>query len=84
MKNKNDFKGKQKPPNELAQPRWCLHCQHEELEPVELGHTTGRPFIKRLRYTTLFNFLFPRQYLLFGWRCMECGYVMWFTARFLD
>jgi hypothetical protein len=84
MKDKNDEKAKRNPPNELAQPRHCLHCGHDEVEPVRLGHTNGRNFIERLSNASFFHHFFPKQHRLYGWRCTECGHIMLFTARFLD
>lgn len=82
MKEKNDFKPK-KVVNELAQPRSCLHCGHKELEQVEFVPRMSH-LIKRLAVVTRWYSWPTPRYPLYGWRCMECGYVMWFTARYLD
>ena len=81
MKEKNDFKRKGELTNGVARPRMCLHCHHEELEIVELTGNTSRIFIKRLVARSFLSRLFPKLHHVYGYRCMNCGYLMFFTSR---
>jgi uncharacterized OB-fold protein len=88
MKNKNDFKdtgsGSGDLKIEVTRPERCLHCGYDNVESVELSGTNSRPFIKRFSDKIGIGRFFPKQHHVYGWRCTECGYIMLFTARFLD
>jgi len=81
MKSKNDFKDHGDLKIEVTQPLRCLQCGYDHLERVELSGTNSRPFIMRLAEKTGLSRFFPKQHHLYGWRCIECGFLMSFTAR---
>jgi hypothetical protein len=84
MKNKNDFEPESEP--DVIQPIACVYCQHKEMERVRVHGIYGN-LINRLSDFKLFHNLAPgfaKSYPTYGWRCMNCGYIMWFTARTLD
>jgi len=84
VKEKNDFQQDSEP--DVIHPTECIYCHHTEMEQVQIHGAYGRA-INRMAEMTSLGKLFPglaKPYALYGWRCMECGYVMWFTARYLD
>ena len=84
MKEKNDFKGKRGPTNELARPVRCPQCHNEEIEPVEVYGFNSYMFIKLVLKQTFLRRIFPKAHRVYGYRCMNCGYLMFFTERYLD
>lgn len=85
MKNKNDFRDQNGDLRiEVTKPAHCHHCGYDSVERVELHATNSRPFIRRLADQSGLSRFFPKQHHLYGWRCVDCGHVMWFTAKFLD
>lgn len=82
MKDKNKNSAAASEPD-VVHPIACLYCQHTEFEKVQIHGAYGG-FINRLAEMTFLGYLISKSYQMYGYRCLYCGYLMWFTARNLD
>lgn len=82
MKEKNDLKPKNAPP-EMIQPHHCVYCNHQIVEEIQFV-PNGSHCVRRVAKKGLFRYFWPELHDLYAWRCMNCGYLMLFTARDLD
>lgn len=89
-KSKHDDKPKRKPA-EVTRPDACLVCRHDQLEGVIASRQASTLIriadlpergLGRLLYQRLPGL--NRRHLIYGWRCENCGFLMWFTAKRLE
>jgi hypothetical protein len=81
-KNKNDFwPPEDEPEPDVIQPIACAYCQHTEMERLRIAVGAVREGDLEKAFL---GALTAKRHPLYAWRCMNCGYIMWFTARTLD